>query len=129
MRGRSKTPTLNFVSKEEINQFAGHLGGVLARFSQRMAREQKSLYLDIGRLSNEGQQQARALGKLRRRLEQGESILVEELDMFERTIGMLDQESKTIQADIVAKVQAEFPAQQARQAEQAEHSQRQDEQL
>jgi len=49
--------------------------------------------------------------------------------MFERTIDMLDQESKTIQAEIVAKVQVEFQAQQARQAEQAEHSQRQDEQL
>jgi len=87
------------------------------------------MYLDIGLLSREGQQQARALGKLQHRLEQGESILVEELNMFERTIDMLDQESKTIQAEIVAKVQAEFQAQQARQAEQAEHSQRQDEQL
>jgi len=123
MRGRSKTPTLNFVSREELNQFVGHLGGVLVRFSQRMAREQKSMYLDIGRLSSEGQQQARALGKLQRRLEQGESILVQELHMFEGTIGMLDQESKTIQAEIVEKVQAEFEAQQAHQAEQAEHSQ------
>ena len=78
MRGRSKTPTLNFVSREELNQFAGHIRGALGRFSQRMAREQKSMYLDIGRLSSEGQQQARALGKLQRRLEQGESILVEE---------------------------------------------------
>jgi len=33
-RGRSKTPTLNYVSKEELNQFAGHLGGVLGKFSQ-----------------------------------------------------------------------------------------------
>jgi len=49
--------------------------------------------------------------------------------MFEKTIDMLDQESKTIQAEIVAKVQIEFQAQQAHQAEQAEHSQRQDEQL
>jgi len=49
--------------------------------------------------------------------------------MFERTIDMLDQESKTIQAEIVANVQVEFQAQQARQAEQAEHSQRQAEQL
>ena len=32
-RGRSKTPTLSFVSREELNQFAGHLGGVLGRFS------------------------------------------------------------------------------------------------
>jgi len=128
-RGRSKTPTLNYVSKEELNQFAGHLGGVLGRFSQRLAREQKSMYLDIGRLSSEGQQQARALGKLQRRLELGESIVVEELNMFERTIDMLDQESRTIQAEIVAKVQAEFQAQQARHTEQAEHSQRQDEQL
>jgi len=129
VRARSKTPTLNYVSKEELNQFAGHLGGVLGRFSQRMAREQKSMYLDIGRLSSEGQQQARALGKLQRRLELGESIVVDELNLFERTIEMLDQESRTIQAEIVAKVQAEFQAQQARQAEQAEHSQRQDEQL
>jgi len=128
-RGRSKTPTLNYVSKEELNQFAGHLGGVLGRFSQRLAREQKSMYLDIGRLSSEGQQQARALGKLQRRLELGESIVVEELNMFERTIDMLDQESRTIQAEIVAKVQSEFQAQQARHAEQAEHSHRQDEQL
>jgi len=128
-RGHSKTPTLNFVLREELNQFVGHLGGVLGRFSQRMAREQKSMYLDIGRLSSEGQQQARALGQLQRRLEQRESILVEELNMFERTIYMLDKESRTIQAEIVAKVQAEFQAQQARQAEQAEHSQRQDEQL
>jgi len=94
-----------------------------------MAREQNSIYLDIGRLSREGQQQARALGKLQHRLELGESILVEELNMFEKTIDMLDQESKTIQAEIVGKVQVEFQAQQARQAEQAEHSQRQDEQL
>ena len=129
MLGRSKTPTLSFVSREELNQFAGHLGGVLGRFSQWMAREQKSLYLDIRWLSSEGQQQARPLGKLQRRLEQGESILVKELNMFERTIDMLDQESKTIQTEIVTKVQAEFQAQQARQAEQAEHSQRQDEQL
>jgi len=128
-RGRSKTPTLNYLSKEELNQFAGHLGGVLGKFTQRMAREQKSIYLDIGRLSSEGQQQARALGKLQCRLELGESILVDELNMFEKTIDMLDQESKTIQAEIVAKVQAEFQAQQARQAELAEHSQRQDEQL
>jgi len=47
MRGRSKTPTLNFVSREELNQFPGHLGGVLGRLSQRMAKEQKSMYLDI----------------------------------------------------------------------------------
>jgi len=33
--------------------------------------------------------------------------------MFERTIDMLDQESKTIQVEIVAKVQAELQAQQA----------------
>ena len=85
--------------------------------------------LDIGQLSREGQQQARALGKLQHRLELGESILVEELSMFKKTINMLDQESKTIQAQIVAKVQVEFQAQQARQADQAEHSQRQDEQL
>jgi len=84
------------------------------------------MYLDIGRLSSKGQQQARALGKLQRRLELGESILVDELNMFERTIDMLDQESRTIQAEIVAKVQAEFQAQQACQTE---HSQRQDEQL
>jgi len=127
--GQSKTPTLHFVSKEELNQFVGHIGGVLGRFSQRMAREQNSMYQDIGRLSSEGQQQASVLGKLQRRLEQGESILVGELNMFERTIDVLDQESRTIQAEIVAKVQAEFQAQQARQVEQAEHSQRQDEQL
>ena len=126
---RSKTPTPNFVSREELNQFVGHLGGVLGRFSQRIAREQNSMYLDIGRLSREGQQQVRGLGKLQHRLELGESILVEELNMFERTIDMLDQESKTIQAEIVANVQVEFQAQQARQAEQAEHSQRQAEQL
>ena len=48
MRGLSKTPTLNFVSREELNLFAGHLEGVLGRFSQPMAREQKSMYLDIG---------------------------------------------------------------------------------
>ena len=41
------------------------------------------MYLDIGRLSIQGQQQARDLGKLQRRSEQGESILVEELNMFE----------------------------------------------
>ena len=40
VRSRAKTPTPIFVSREELNQFAGHLGGVLARFSQRMAREQ-----------------------------------------------------------------------------------------
>jgi len=124
VRERSKTPTPNFVSREELNQFAGHLGGVLGRFSQRMAREQNSMYLDIGRLSREGQQQARALGNLQHRLELGESILVEELNMFAKTIDILDQECKTIQAEIVAKVQVEFQAQQARQAEQAEHSQR-----
>ena len=116
-RSRSKTPTPNFVSKEELNQFAGHFGGVLGRFSQRIAREQRSMFLDIGRLSREGQQQARALGKLQHRLELGESILVEELNMFERTINMFNQESRTIQAEIVAKVQVEFQAQQARQAE------------
>ena len=129
VRARSKTPALNYISREELNQFGGHLGGVLGRFSQRMAREHKSMYLDIGRLSSEGQQQARTLGKLQRMLELGESILVDELNLFERTIEMLDQESRTIQAEIVAKVQAEFQAQQARQTEQAEHSQRQDEQL
>jgi len=69
MQGRTKPPTLSFVSREELNQFVGHLGGVLGRFSQQMAREQKSMYLDIGQLSSEGQQQARALGKLQRRLE------------------------------------------------------------
>jgi len=94
-----------------------------------MAKNQNSMYLDIARLSVQGQQQARELGKLQRHLEQGESILVQELNIFERTIGMLDQESKNIQAEFVARVQAEFQTQQARQAEQAEHSQRQDEQL
>jgi len=108
VRAPSKTPTPIFVPREELNQFAGHLGGVLGRFSQRMAREQNSMYLDIGCLAREGQQQARALGKLQHRLELGESILVEELNMFERTIDMLDQESKTIQAEFVAKVQVEF---------------------
>jgi len=122
--GRSKIPTPKFVSREELNQFAGDLGGVLGRFSQRMAGEQNSMYLDDGRLSREGQKQARALGKLQHRLELGESILVEELNMFERTIDVLDQESQTIQAEIVAKVQAEFQAKEARQAEQGEHSQR-----
>jgi len=68
-RGHSKTPSLTFVSKEELNQFAGHLGGVLRRFSQRIAKTQNSLYLDIGRLSIQGQQQARELGKLQRQLE------------------------------------------------------------
>jgi len=29
VQARSKTPTLNYGSKEELNQFAGHLGGVL----------------------------------------------------------------------------------------------------
>jgi len=72
-RGRSKTPTFKFVSREELNQFAGHLEGVLGRFSQRIAREQRSMYLDIGRLSSEAQQQARGLGKLQRQLEQGVS--------------------------------------------------------
>ena len=124
VRTRSKTPTLNYVSKEDLNQFAGHLGGVLGRFSQRMAREQKSMYLDIGRLSSEGQQEARALGKLQRRLELGQSILVDELNLLARIIEKLDQESRTIQAEIVAKVEVEFQAKQARQAEQAEHSQR-----
>jgi len=58
-----------------------------------------------------------------------ESILVEELDMFKRTIGMLDQETKDIQAEIVARVQAEFQSQQAGQEEQVTYSQLQDEQL
>jgi len=129
VRARSKTPTLNYVSKEELNQFAGHLGGVLGRFFQRMAKEQKSMYLDIGRLSSEGQRQARALGKLQHRLELGESMLVDELNLFEKTIEMLDQESRTIQAEMVTRVLAEFRTQQARQMEQAERSQRQDEQL
>jgi len=48
VQARLRTPILNHVSKEELNQFAGHLGGVLGRFSQRMAREQNSMYLDIG---------------------------------------------------------------------------------
>jgi len=129
MGGRSKTPTLNFISKEELNQFASHLGGVLGRFSQRMAKSQNSIYLDIGDLSTQCQRQAKHLAKLRPRLEQGASILVEELDLFEKLIGMLDQESKEIQAEIVARVQAEFQAQQAHQAKQGEHSQRQDEQV
>jgi len=128
-RGGSKTPTLIFVSREEFKQFAGHLGGVLGRFSLRMAKNQNCMYLDIGCLWIQGQQQARELGKLQRRLEQGESLLVEELDIFQRTIGMLDQEYKSIQAEIVARVQAEFQTQQACQAEQAEHCQPQDEQV
>jgi len=82
------------------------------------------MYLDIGRLSSEGQQEARALGKLQRRLELGQSILVDELNLLARIIEKLDQESRTIQAEIVAKVEVEFQAKQARQAEQAEHSQR-----
>jgi len=49
--------------------------------------------------------------------------------MFRQTLEFLDQESKDIQAEIVAKVEAEFQAQQARQQEQAAHSQLQDEQL
>jgi len=128
-RGHSKTPTLTFVSKEELHQFAGHLGGIMGRFSPRVVESQNAMYLDIGQLSAEGQQQARSLGKLQCRLKQGQSILVEELEMFELVIGMVDQESKKIQADIVARVLAEFLTQQACQEEQAAHSQLQDEQL
>jgi len=54
---------------------------------------------------------------LQLRLEQGESLLVTELDMFKRTIWMLDQEFKDIEAEIVARVQVEFQTQQARQEE------------
>jgi len=122
-RRHSKTPTLTFVSKEVLNQFAGHLGGVLGRFSQRVAKSQKSMYLDVGQLSTQGQQQAREVGKVQCQVEQGESIFVEALDMFGLTIKMLDQESKNIQAEIVARVQADFQTQQARQEEQAEYSQ------
>jgi len=94
----------------------------MGRFSQRIAKAQNTMYLDIGQLSTLGQQHARELGKLQRRLEQGESILVQELDMFEQAIGILDQESKDIQAEMVARVQAELQAQQARQDEQAVQS-------
>jgi len=87
------------------------------------------MYLDIGWLSTQGQQQARELGKLQHWLELGEFILVQELDMFEWSISMLDQESRDIHAEIVTRVQEEFKAQQARQEEQAVHSQLQDEQL
>jgi len=86
------------------------------------------MYLDIGWLSTQGQQQGRELGKLQRQLEQGESLLVEELDTFERALAILDQESKEIPAEIVGRVQA-FQAQQTHQEEQAAHSQVQDEQL
>ena len=93
-----------------------------------MAKSLKSMYLDIGWLSTQGQQQGRELGKLQRQLEQGESLLVEELDTFERALAILDQESKEIPAEIVGRVQA-FQAQQTHQEEQAAHSQVQDEQL
>jgi len=69
------------------------------------------MYLDIGPLSTQCQKNARELGKLQRRLEQGESILERELDVFEQAIGSLDEESKTIQAEIVSRVQAEFRTQ------------------
>jgi len=49
--------------------------------------------------------------------------------MFEKTLLFLDQESQDIQAEIVARVEAEFQAQQACQQEEAEHSQLQDKQL
>jgi len=68
----------------------------MGRFNQRIAKAQNTMYLDIGRLSSLGQQHARELGKLQRRPEQDESILVKELDMFERAIRILDQEAKDI---------------------------------
>jgi len=54
------------------------------------------MYLDIGRLSAKGQEQAKGLGKLQCRLEQGESLLVQELEMFEQAIGLVEQEFKDI---------------------------------
>ena len=66
-QGRSKTFTLTFVSKEELNQFAGHLGGVMGRFSHRITKSWNAMYLDLGWLSTKGQEQARELGKLQRR--------------------------------------------------------------
>jgi len=100
----------------------------MVRFS-RMAESQNAIYLNIERLSAKGQEQAKRLGKLQHRVEQGKSVLVEELEMFEQAIGLVDQESKAIQAEIVARVQAEFQTQQVRQEEQAAHSQLQDKQL
>jgi len=63
---RSKIPTFTFDSKEELIQFAGHLGGLLARFSRRMAKSQNSMYLNIGCLLTQGQKQAKDFVKLQR---------------------------------------------------------------
>jgi len=65
--GRLKTHTLTLVSREELNQFAGHMRGVMRRFGQRIARSQHSTYLDIGRLATKGQEQAKRLGQLQSR--------------------------------------------------------------
>jgi len=77
----------------------------MGRFSHRIAKSQNAMYLHIGRLSTNGQQQARELDKLQKRVERGESVLVQELKMFEKTLEFLDQESRDIQAEIVARVE------------------------
>jgi len=56
-------------------------------------------------------------------------VLGQELEMFKQAIDIVDCESRAIQAAIVAKVEAEFQAQQARQEQQAGHSQLQDGEL
>jgi len=98
-------------------------------FSYQIAKSHNAIYLDIGQPSTEGQEQAKKLGQSQYKLEHGESVLVQELEMFEQAIRYMDQESKAIRAELVAKVEAEFQAQQACQAEQAVYSQLQDEQL
>jgi len=49
--------------------------------------------------------------------------------MFEQAIGLLDKECKTIKAEIVTRILAEFRTKQPRQEELVEHSQFQDKQL
>jgi len=87
----------------------------MGRFSHRVVESQNSMYVDIGRLSAKEQEQAEKLEKLQHRPEQGDSVLVQELAMFEKAIGLVDQESKAIQAEVVDRVEAEIQAQQASQ--------------
>jgi len=69
------------------------------------------------------------LQKLQHRLERGELELGQELEMFKHAIDMVDRKSRAIQAAIVAKVEAELQAQQARQEQHAVYSELQDEEL
>jgi len=58
----------------------------MGRFSNGIGKSQYVMNMNIGRPSIKGQHNGRSLGKLQHRLELGETVLVQQLEMFKQPI-------------------------------------------